>query len=137
MKWINHKQNHKNKQLFLTIFHLKILNLKCLFCLFTNRHTFSAGCLTILRFVNKQKRPFVRFRTFSINFYLGEKIQCIFLGFFSKKVETVIQICSNSGPLKFFGPIWGFVLKQSPEFMIPAFQDSHLEPNITKCGDSL
>ena len=27
--------------------------------------------------------------------------------------------------------------KQSPEFMIPAFNDYSLEPKITKCGDLL
>jgi hypothetical protein len=69
---------------------------------------------------------------------LWEKIQCIFIGFFSNKVEIVIQIGSRSRPLKFFGPILGFYTKkQSLEFIIPAFQDNHFEPNITKCGDSL
>ena len=45
-------------------FSLKALNVKKgLFCFL--RPTFSGECRTLLRFVNKQKRPFLTFRIFS------------------------------------------------------------------------
>ena len=43
----------------------------------------------------------------------------------------------KKGLLKFFGPIWRFYTLQFTEFQIPAFQDNHSEPKITKCGDHL
>ena len=46
--------------------------------------------------------------------------------FFKNNVETVMQICSESG-----------LLKMSREFMILTFQDLTSESKITKFGDPL
>ena len=57
--------NFENVHNFQNLY-MKILNLKKgLFCLLTKRHTFSTENMSILHFVNKQKRPFLPFRTFS------------------------------------------------------------------------
>ena len=57
--------NFENVHNFSNLY-MKILNLKKgLFCLLTKRHTFSTEGMSILHFVNKQKRPFLPFRTFS------------------------------------------------------------------------